>query len=567
MALAVRGIIKLPTGNEDAGVSTGKTDVMADLIGSKEIARVFEVATFVGYEIRGNPDGIDAPTGSYRWGTGVAFPSRSPLRLSAEVNGDLPTSYRATLTDDSVVGDDGSVRPFESDIRNRTRATGGLTYQMPAGFYMGTGLSWNAPRYWDWQVRIGYHGRGRMQARSLPSASASPAARVTPAIELPGPAATPEPPRAAVVTAPPPVVENQPPQTIAAAKDYTFDDVYFDLDGFTPRAEATAVLDEAAQAMLANATLTLNIEGHTCDIGTAEYNMALATAAPMRSGITSSAAASPRAGCAPRATARKIPSMRTCTKTRAVSIDVSRWSSGCSRNRSIEHETIADSGTRRCDGRCRVRDDRRGRHRLAARIRERRRGRPRFTTRGCEHCCTAPRPVYRDMTIPAGTTLPLSLTSSMASDTSAVEDTVTAELTRAITIDGFDVLPAGAAVNGHVTEVDGSGRVKGRARIAFRFTSLRTAEERYDVQSSPLSHLAPATKGEDAAKIGVGAGAGAIIGGILGGKDGAAKGAAVGGAAGTGVVLATKGQEMRLGPGADVSTQLTAPLTVRVRVS
>jgi outer membrane protein OmpA-like peptidoglycan-associated protein len=277
MALAVRGIIKLPTGNADAGVSTGKTDVMADLIGSKEIARVFEVATFVGYEIRGNPDGIDAPTGSYRWGTGVAFPSRSPLRLSAEVNGDLPTSYRARLTDDSVIGDDGSMRPFESDIRNRTRATGGLTYQMPAGFYMGTGLSWNAPRYWDWQVRIGYHGRGRMQPRSLASASASPAARVTPAIELPEPAATPEPPRAAVVTIPPPVVENQPPQAIAAAKDYTFDDVYFDLDGFTPRAEATAVLDEAAQAMLADATLTLNIEGHTCDIGTAEYNMALAT--------------------------------------------------------------------------------------------------------------------------------------------------------------------------------------------------------------------------------------------------------------------------------------------------
>ena len=177
-----------------------------------------------------------------------------------------------------------------------------------------------------------------------------------------------------------------------------------------------------------------------------------------------------------------------------------------------------------------------------------------------------PGPVYRDVTIPAGTTLPLSLTSPVASDTSAVEDTVSAELTRAITIDGRDVLPAGAQLNGHVTEVDGSGRVKGRAMVAFRFTSLRTGGDQYDVQSSPLSHLAPATKGEDATKIGIGAGAGAIIGGLIGGKDGAAKGAAVGGGAGTGVVLATKGQEMRLGPGADVSTKLTAPLTVRVRV-
>jgi len=176
-------------------------------------------------------------------------------------------------------------------------------------------------------------------------------------------------------------------------------------------------------------------------------------------------------------------------------------------------------------------------------------------------------PVYRDVTIPAGTMLPLSLTSSVASDTSAIEDAVSAELTRAITIGGRDVLPAGATLGGHVTEVDGSGRVKGRAMIAFRFTSLRSGGEEYDIQSSPLSHVAPATKGEDATKIGVGAGAGAVIGGILGGGDGAAKGAAIGGGAGTGVVLATKGQEMRLAPGADVSTQLTAPLTVRVRVS
>jgi hypothetical protein len=179
----------------------------------------------------------------------------------------------------------------------------------------------------------------------------------------------------------------------------------------------------------------------------------------------------------------------------------------------------------------------------------------------------APRPSFRDATIPAGTTLPLALTNGIASDTSAVEDTVTAELTRGITIDGRELLPAGTRVTGSVTEVDDSGRVKGRAMIAFRFTSLRTGDEQYDIRTEPLSHLAPATKGEDAVKIGIGAGAGAAIGGLLGGKDGAAKGAAIGGGAGTGVVLATKGQEMRLGPGADATTQLTAPLTVRVRVN
>jgi hypothetical protein len=177
---------------------------------------------------------------------------------------------------------------------------------------------------------------------------------------------------------------------------------------------------------------------------------------------------------------------------------------------------------------------------------------------------TQARPGYREMTIPAGTTLPLALTSALASDTSVVEDAVTAELTSPITIDGRDVLPAGARLTGVVTQVDDSDRVKGRAMIAFRFTSLRTGDQRYDLQAAPLSRRAPATKGEDATKIGIGAGAGAVIGGLLGGKDGAAKGAAVGAGAGTGVVLATKGREVRLGPGADVTTQLTAPLTVRI---
>ena len=177
---------------------------------------------------------------------------------------------------------------------------------------------------------------------------------------------------------------------------------------------------------------------------------------------------------------------------------------------------------------------------------------------------TQPAPGYREMTIPIGTTLPLALTSSVASDTSALEDTVTAELTSPITIDGRDVLPAGTRLTGVVTGVDDSDRVKGRAMIAFRFTSLRTGDAGYDLQAEPLSRLAEATKGEDATKIGIGAGAGAAIGGIVGGKKGAAQGAVVGGAAGTGVVLATKGREVRLGPGADVTTRLTAPLTVRV---
>jgi hypothetical protein len=178
---------------------------------------------------------------------------------------------------------------------------------------------------------------------------------------------------------------------------------------------------------------------------------------------------------------------------------------------------------------------------------------------------TADVPVFREVTIPAGTTLRLDLQSAVASDSSQIEDTVRASLRQAVTIEGQPTLPVGTEFVGVVTDVDRSGRVKGRAHVAYRFTSLRHEDERYDITTATISHEAEATKGEDAKKIAIGAGAGAAVGAILGGGDGAAKGAAIGGAAGTGTVLATRGKEVRLGPGANVTTRLTAPLTVRVK--
>jgi outer membrane protein OmpA-like peptidoglycan-associated protein len=60
-----------------------------------------------------------------------------------------------------------------------------------------------------------------------------------------------------------------------AAKVYTFEDVHFDFDRYTLRPEALRVLEQAVSAMKEDATLRLTIEGHTCSIGTAEYNLAL----------------------------------------------------------------------------------------------------------------------------------------------------------------------------------------------------------------------------------------------------------------------------------------------------
>jgi outer membrane protein OmpA-like peptidoglycan-associated protein len=58
-------------------------------------------------------------------------------------------------------------------------------------------------------------------------------------------------------------------------KEFVFEDVHFDFDRYSLRPEATRILDEAIKALQENPELRLEIEGHTCNIGTAEYNLAL----------------------------------------------------------------------------------------------------------------------------------------------------------------------------------------------------------------------------------------------------------------------------------------------------
>lgn len=172
---------------------------------------------------------------------------------------------------------------------------------------------------------------------------------------------------------------------------------------------------------------------------------------------------------------------------------------------------------------------------------------------------------YREVTLTAGTVLPLTLDSYVASDSSRIEDTVRARVRRPIIIRGVTAIPAGSTLTGHVTSVERSGRVKGRARIAFRFDRLAVSGtgERLAVSTSAVARRAPATKGEDATKIALPAAGGAAVGAIAGGKKGAAIGAAAGGGAGTAVVLSTRGREVRLGRGASVTVRLLRPITVR----
>jgi len=175
-------------------------------------------------------------------------------------------------------------------------------------------------------------------------------------------------------------------------------------------------------------------------------------------------------------------------------------------------------------------------------------------------------PRFREITIPAGTPLSLTLDTAVASDTSKVEDAVSAKLAAPVVVGGVTALPAGTEATGSVFEAEQSGRVKGLAKVSFGFDHLRAGKESYTISAARISKEAEPTKAKDAEKVGIGAGVGAIVGALAGGKKGAAIGTAVGAGAGAGTVLATRGEEVTFPAGTAVETTLEKPLTIQVPI-
>ena len=107
-----------------------------------------------------------------------------------------------------------------------------------------------------------------------------------PAIPKPNPQGEAETPRAAP-PATPPVAEDKVTITdtrgvtvsssapATAAKAYTFEDVHFERDRFALLSDDMATLRDVAAALKADPSLEVTIEGHTCNLGTTAYNLAL----------------------------------------------------------------------------------------------------------------------------------------------------------------------------------------------------------------------------------------------------------------------------------------------------
>jgi uncharacterized protein YcfJ len=105
--------------------------------------------------------------------------------------------------------------------------------------------------------------------------------------------------------------------------------------------------------------------------------------------------------------------------------------------------------------------------------------------------------------------------------------------------------------------------VKGLARLTLELTQITGSDgQKISIRTANFEKTGPASKREDAEKVGVGAGIGAIIGAIAGGGKGAAIGAGVGGAAGGGTVAATRGKPAELAVETRISFRIDQPVTI-----
>ena len=155
-----------------------------------------------------------------------------------------------------------------------------------------------------------------------------------------------------------------------------------------------------------------------------------------------------------------------------------------------------------------------------------------------------PPPPPTTATLPSGTKLQARLRAPVSSGSNQTGDRFEAVLDQDLAVGGYLLAPAGIRVVGTLTEVQKSGKVKGRARMSLTVHEIHAADTTYKVQTNTLTFEAAGTKKKDARRIGIASGIGAVVGAIAGGGKGAAIGTAIGAGAGTGVVLATSGKNV-----------------------
>jgi len=168
----------------------------------------------------------------------------------------------------------------------------------------------------------------------------------------------------------------------------------------------------------------------------------------------------------------------------------------------------------------------------------------------------------RSVTIPAGTVLLAALDEGISTDRSRVGDAISLHTVSSIHAGQDATISAGLVIHGTVTEAKRGGRVAGAPVLGFQFDVLRVNGRSYFIMAEPFRVRGRSNATESALEIGGGAAAGGILGRVFGGRGGTVKGAVAGAAIGTGVAIATTGDQLALPAGQRIRIRLRRAATL-----
>ncbi|HEY4841193.1 MAG TPA: hypothetical protein VIH78_04470 [Terriglobales bacterium] len=191
---------------------------------------------------------------------------------------------------------------------------------------------------------------------------------------------------------------------------------------------------------------------------------------------------------------------------------------------------------------------------------------------------TSPEPEKSLLTIPAGTSIPLSLKQAISTKSAKDGDPVYAETAFPFVVNERVVIPAGTYIQGKIERVQRGGHLKGRAEVLIHFTSMiypsgytvllggsienTPGAEKTSMKDSEGTIRQDSDAGKKAETAAGTAATGATIGGVTSGLKGVGIGAAAGGAAGLAIGMLSRGADVRLEAGTSIQMEIQREVTV-----
>lgn len=175
----------------------------------------------------------------------------------------------------------------------------------------------------------------------------------------------------------------------------------------------------------------------------------------------------------------------------------------------------------------------------------------------------APAPSNPGVSIPAGTALKVAVNAQITSETAQPGDAWQGTIAEPLIIGTAAPIPAGSVVHGVVKAVKPAAKGD-RAMLQLAITSVEVSGKSHPFAATGESMEAGSTRARNVGAVAGGAAAGALIGKAVGGSGkGALIGALAGGAASGAAVAASKGYQVVVKEGAQMSFTVDEAVTMK----